>query len=177
MVKFFFEIVCRELANKFASPFLERKSEVTGMTGTAAVPMVFDDDDDMEAEAEAKEMILCYYKDIYRNQCSRIIAFGFKKHGLWFHSLKLLSYEDMVTRFRKTLVMRVTDAMVQRIIRLVNWNRWDQPLISGTVHVKIFQVCFFWHFAFEPSSEDETLTWGERRAGCLPDCHPPGQGV
>jgi hypothetical protein len=64
-------------------------------------------------------------------------------------------------RLREVKVIDACGDMLLRIIQLANWGRHDQPLISGTVNVKIFLAAYM--ITTKPSRVFETLGYLESK--------------
>lgn len=92
------------------------------------------------SEPEAKDIVLRFFLYGYRNNCNRMLASRFLKTHERLVQREEMTYDEMVAICRTPRVVEAADGMILRVVNLLNWDRQEHPLITGTVHVKIFQV-------------------------------------
>ena len=101
-----------------------------------------DDDEDYLTEDEARGLINEFFHDTYRPRCTKILASRFCSKGPSMRKAEGMTYEDLVMQFRRWTVMEVSNDMLTRILHFINWNRAENPRVSGAVHVKIFLAAY-----------------------------------
>jgi hypothetical protein len=106
-------------------------------------------------EDEAKDRLSHFLHDVCRPRSSQKLAEMFLRHGPTIEMAEALSYDQLVLKLRKTRLMAVSNDMVVRLTSLINWNRVDDPRVSGRVHVKIFQAAYI--IAAKPESVFEVV--------------------
>lgn len=101
-----------------------------------------DDDDEPLTEGEAKMIISIFFHDYYRDRQNKMLALAFDKHAPTLEQVSQMDYDTIVNTFKRSLVMKVINAMMNRVIHLGNWGRKDNPLVRGAIDVKIFQAAY-----------------------------------
>ncbi len=105
-----------------------------------------DDDDDEEeeylTESEARDLVSAFFHDTYRARCSKILSSRFCERGPCVEQAAKMTYDELVAKFRTWSVMEASNDMLVRMLHLINWNRAENPRVSGSVHVKIFLAAY-----------------------------------
>lgn len=98
------------------------------------------DEEDRESMCadEANWIISEFFHGVYRQSCGKMLASMFLMHVPSIEQARSLTFDELLVRFRKPLALEAGQRMVNRVVRFLNWNRMDDPRVTGTVHVKIF---------------------------------------
>jgi hypothetical protein len=94
--------------------------------------------DERLEETKARNLLLIFVIRVYRPLCCKFITSRFCTQGPSLQESMALPYEELSLKLRTPTLMKVSNKMFQRVVRLLNWNRAGNPRISGKVDVRIF---------------------------------------
>jgi hypothetical protein len=92
--------------------------------------------------SNAQKILKKFYLQVIKKYSLKNIATQFFNYGPSLDKIKEMEFKDISTKLREDKIIDVSGDMLFRFIQLSNWNRIKQPLITGTVNVKIFLAAY-----------------------------------
>jgi hypothetical protein len=89
-----------------------------------------------------KRVIYNFFTGHVLPKSTMALALEFTQNGISLSGALETSFEILSARLRQDKVIDACGDMLLRVIQLANWRRNDQPLISGSVNVKVFLAAY-----------------------------------
>lgn len=95
-----------------------------------------------QAERKAKPIISTFFRAVYRPRCARMLGDLFFLHVPTLESAKAMNYDNLSAKLNAKRSLDVCSRVLLRVIALLNSRNRNTPVITGSVHTKIFLASY-----------------------------------